>query len=73
MENFKDLKAEVEIASTNADKFYIDDNMQAGKRLFASLMAIERKCKSAREELSISRQKIREQRQEKNEQDKKVH
>ncbi len=66
MEKFKDLVNEVQVASANADKFYIDDNMQAGKRFFASLMSIERKCKIAREELSIARQKIRESRQQDN-------
>ena len=73
MENFKNLKEEFDTASANADKFYIDENMQAGKRLFASLMKIERKCKEAREELSSTRKKIREQRQQKNDQEKKMY
>lgn len=73
MENFKNLKEEFDIASTNADKFYIDENMQAGKRLFASLMEIDRKNKLAREELSSKRKEIREQRQQKNDRDKKVY
>ncbi len=67
MKQYKELVAEVDVASTNADKFYVDSNMQAGKRLFASLMEIERKCKSAREELSIARKKIRDERRDRNE------
>lgn len=59
MNNFKELKFEVEKATIEADKFYVNENMQAGKRLFASLMAIERKCKAAREELSATRKVIR--------------
>lgn len=67
MEKFKELIAETENATLQADKFYVDENMQAGKRLFESLMNIERKCKTAREELSVARKIIREQRQQKNE------
>ena len=63
MEKFKILVNEVEASTIEADKFYIDHNMQAGKRLFTCLMNIERKCKIAREELSEERKKVREQRQ----------
>ena len=73
MEKFKNLKEEFDTASANADKFYIDENMQAGKRLFSSLMKIERKCKEARDELSVTRKKIREQRQRKNDREKEVY
>lgn len=66
MNNFKELKAEVEKATIEADKFYVNENMQAGKRLFASLMNIERKCKAAREELSVTRKTIRESREKQN-------
>ena len=41
---------------------YIQENMQAGKRYFASLMEIQRKCKAAREELSVERKTVREKR-----------
>ena len=70
MEQFKVLVAEVNNAALEADKFYIDENMQAGKRFFASLMEIERKCKIAREELSEKRKIIRERRQQRNEKEK---
>lgn len=66
MDNFIDLKEEVKKATAEADKFYINENMQAAKRLFASLMSIERKCKSAREELSEARKTIRERREKQN-------
>ena len=70
MEQFKGLVAEVNKAALEADKFYIDENMQAGKRYFASLMEIERKCKLAREELSENRKIIRERRQQRNDREK---
>ena len=63
MEKFKELEKEFEQAKIEADKFYVNDNMQAGKRFFACLMDIQRKCKGAREELSERRQEIRKQRQ----------
>lgn len=66
MNNFKELKAEVDKATIEADKFYTNENMQAGKRFFASLMRIERKCKAAREELSTTRKTIRESREKQN-------
>ena len=62
MEKFKELEQEFEQAKIEADKFYINENMQAGKRFFASLMDIQRKCKIAREELSEKRCQIRKQR-----------
>jgi len=63
MEEFKQLVEEVELAKTYADKFYIKENMLAGKRYFASLMNIQRMCKSARIELSAQRKIVREKRQ----------
>lgn len=62
MDKFKELVEEMEIAKVEADKFFVNDNMQAGKRYFASLMRIQAKGKVAREELSTARQLIREQR-----------
>lgn len=62
MDKFKELVEEMETAKIEADKFFINDNMQAGKRYFASLMRINAKCKSAREELSDARKNVREQR-----------
>lgn len=59
MEKFKELVAEMEISKIEADKLYIKDNMEAGKRLFESLMSIQRKCKAARVELSQKRKEIR--------------
>ena len=62
MEKFRELKQEMEIAEVEAEKFFINENMQAGKRYFASLMEIQRKCKAAREELSVERKTVREKR-----------
>ena len=73
MEQFRGLVAEVNKAAMEADKFFIDENMQAGKRYFASLMEIERKCKAARGELSKTRKVIRERRQQRNEKEKMQH
>lgn len=63
MKKFIELQEEFEQAKIEADKFYVNENMQAGKRYFASLMTIQRKCKIAREELSERRQQIRKKRQ----------
>lgn len=62
MDKFKELKEEVAIAEVEAEKFYINENLQAGKRFFASLMRIQAKCKAAREELSTERKQVREKR-----------
>lgn len=62
MDNFNELVLEVEKAKQHADKFYADDNLSAGKRLFSSLMEISRKCKKAREELSEQRKHIKRER-----------
>lgn len=70
MKEFNNLVAEVNKAAKEADKFYLQENMQAAKRLFALLMAIGRQCKVAREELSQSRKEIREKRQKQNEKEK---
>jgi len=59
MEKFKELVDEVNRAAIEADKFYVNENMQAGKRFYSSLMNISRLCKAAREELSISRKEVR--------------
>lgn len=63
MKKFKELVDEVNYAAVQADKFYVADNMQAARRLFASLMTIDKKCKIAREELSAARKIVRERRQ----------
>lgn len=63
MKKFNELAEEMEVAKVEGDKFYVNDNMQAGKRFFASLMSVERKCKAAREELSEARRDLREERQ----------
>lgn len=62
MESFKSLVDKVDRAKSEADKFYVNENMQAGKRYFALLMGIQKDCKLAREELSVRRKTIREQR-----------
>lgn len=66
MDKFISLKEEMEQATIEADNFYVNENMQAAKRLFASLMSTERKCKEAREELSAARKIIRERRENQN-------
>ena len=62
MEELQALVEEMEIAKLEGDKFYINENLQAGKRYFASLMNIERKCKAARVSLSKARAEVRERR-----------
>ena len=65
MEKFKELVAELEVAKVEADKTYVNANMQAAKRLFASLMRVEVKGKIARKELSAFRNKIQDQKDQK--------
>ena len=67
MKKFKELLNEVEIAKKEADNFFVNENMQAAKRFFASLMKIENKGKKARKELSAARKIIRESREKQNE------
>lgn len=62
MNKFQELKEEVAMAEVEAEKFFINENMQAGKRYFASLMRIQAKCKDARKELSESRKTVRDKR-----------
>lgn len=62
MDKFKNLIEELDVAKVEADKFFLNENMQAGKRYFASLMNITKKCKAARVELSAARAKIRKER-----------
>lgn len=62
MERFEALIEKIDKTKEDADKFYTDDNLQAGKRLFAALMDISRSCKDAREELSERRKIIRNER-----------
>lgn len=62
MEAYKKLRTDIMNAGDDADKFYVNENMQAGKRLFSKLMNIERQCKEARVELSNTRKIIRERR-----------
>ena len=62
MDKFKELAEEMKVAEMEAEKFFINENMQAGKRYFASLMRIQSKCKAAREELSTERKTIRDKR-----------
>ena len=62
MDSFKKMVTLVEAAKIEADKFYITENMQAGKRYFSLLMEISRQCKSAREDLSEERKRIRKER-----------
>lgn len=62
MRKFKELEKLIEETKIEADKFFIHDNMQAGKRYFAMLMDIQRRCKDARIELSTRRAEIRKQR-----------
>lgn len=62
MNKFQELKKEMAIAEVEAEKFFINENMQAGKRYFASLMRVQAKCKAAREELSVSRKTVRDKR-----------
>ena len=70
MKEFNSLVAKVNEAAKEADKFYVDENMQAGKRFFALLMETERQCKVAREELSKARKIVRERRKTQNEREK---
>lgn len=62
MKSFKEMSDLVEMAKVEADKFYVNENMQAGSRYFQLLMEISRKCKEAREDLSVERKKVRETR-----------
>lgn len=62
MNAFKEMADLVDMAKVEADKFYVNENMQAGSRYFQMLMEISRKCKEAREHLSAERKRIKQER-----------
>jgi len=62
MNEFRKFLQMVEECKPHADKLYIKENMQAGSRLFASMIDIKKQSKLARKELSAFRKKIRDAR-----------
>ena len=59
---YDQLLQEVEKTKVDHDKLFIKENLQAGRRYYASLVKISKLAKACREELSVKRAKIRKKR-----------